>query len=463
MNHFFFAPQTIAAESWLFEYLLNALWQVPLIFAAAYAIARLARRIGTIGSIAPHAEHRLWVGAIFLELLLPACHLRVVELMQELWAMVQWSFGNSRGHGETRIILGPGTVNAGGLLHPSPRVLAAVSAAYACALLYFAARLCWGVWRTHLVARGAVPLTLTGVAPQTWSRLQSIHTSRSSTTRTATSTQISGPITIGIRHMLLLMPRGFVETVDGSDLEAVLAHEYAHMRRYDFGKNLFYSIVSLPIAFHPFLWLTRSRLAESREMICDALAAESIASREDYARSLLRLASTLAMRRHSATLHAIGIFDTNTFERRIMNLTQKPRELKGLRRHAVLAACTIALLVVCTSALALRVDITTTSTADSTKRINVKSDDLKIVSKVQPVYPVKAKEDKNTLDGNVELTVIIGTDGTVENIQVKKSLREDYDQSAIDAVRQWRYQPFLLNGDPVEVETTVTVVYSLAK
>ncbi len=42
-----------------------------------------------------------------------------------------------------------------------------------------------------------------------------------------------------------------------------------------------------------------------------------------------------------------------------------------------------------------------------------------------------------------------------------KSLRSDYDDSALDAVKQWRFEPFLLNGNPVEVSTTITITYAL--
>jgi TonB family protein len=90
-------------------------------------------------------------------------------------------------------------------------------------------------------------------------------------------------------------------------------------------------------------------------------------------------------------------------------------------------------------------------------------DDVKIAHKVQPVYPLKAKQDKNTINGKVVLTVIIGKDGEPENIQVKQSLRDDYDRSALDAVRQWKWEPYLLNGDPVEVETDVSIIYEIAK
>jgi TonB family protein len=63
----------------------------------------------------------------------------------------------------------------------------------------------------------------------------------------------------------------------------------------------------------------------------------------------------------------------------------------------------------------------------------------------------------------VLLDVIVGKDGAVENIKVEKSLREDYDQSAIDAVRLWTFEPVLANGQPIEVETAITITYEIRK
>jgi protein TonB len=89
----------------------------------------------------------------------------------------------------------------------------------------------------------------------------------------------------------------------------------------------------------------------------------------------------------------------------------------------------------------------------------VNSDKLKTVVKVPPVYPVDAKKQK--IQGTVVLSVVIGKDGSPENIKVTGG-PDALQQSALDAVRQWRWQPFLLNGDPIEVLTTINIVYQLA-
>ena len=76
-----------------------------------------------------------------------------------------------------------------------------------------------------------------------------------------------------------------------------------------------------------------------------------------YARSLLRLATMLAKGTPARTLHAIGIFDANIFERRVMNLTEKRVEIRGTRRFAMAAACVVVGLATRASALALRMEV----------------------------------------------------------------------------------------------------------
>jgi TonB family protein len=81
-----------------------------------------------------------------------------------------------------------------------------------------------------------------------------------------------------------------------------------------------------------------------------------------------------------------------------------------------------------------------------------------IVKKVDPVYPPVARQ--AGIQGTVVLQVIINKSGDVENIQLFSG-HPMLAQGAIDAVKQWKYRPYLLNGEPVEVETRVTVNFTL--
>ncbi len=82
----------------------------------------------------------------------------------------------------------------------------------------------------------------------------------------------------------------------------------------------------------------------------------------------------------------------------------------------------------------------------------------KMVRMIQPTYPAIAKQAH--IQGTVILHAIIAKDGTVQELQLMGG-PPLLVKAAMDAVRQWRYQPTLLNGDPVEVDTTISVIFSL--
>jgi protein TonB len=76
----------------------------------------------------------------------------------------------------------------------------------------------------------------------------------------------------------------------------------------------------------------------------------------------------------------------------------------------------------------------------------------------RPEYPQNARDAK--IQGVVILEIVIGENGAVIDTKILRSIPE-LDQPAIDAVRQWIFEPTLLNGEPVEVEMTVTINFSL--
>ena len=84
----------------------------------------------------------------------------------------------------------------------------------------------------------------------------------------------------------------------------------------------------------------------------------------------------------------------------------------------------------------------------------------KLISRVQPAYPALAIQAR--IQGNVVLHAIIGRDGQVSELQVLSG-HPLLVNAALDAVRQWRYSPTLLNGQAVEVETTITVSFVLGQ
>ncbi|MFZ0936326.1 MAG: energy transducer TonB, partial [Bryobacteraceae bacterium] len=81
-----------------------------------------------------------------------------------------------------------------------------------------------------------------------------------------------------------------------------------------------------------------------------------------------------------------------------------------------------------------------------------------LITEIKPVYPPLAKQAR--ISGTVELSAIIGKDGRVQDLKVVRG-HPLLVQSALDAVRRWVYRPTLLNGEPVEVSTTIDVNFTL--
>ena len=81
-----------------------------------------------------------------------------------------------------------------------------------------------------------------------------------------------------------------------------------------------------------------------------------------------------------------------------------------------------------------------------------------LTRRIDPVFPSLARQTRRS--GKVELHALIGADGSVQELQVVSG-DPLFVNSALDAVRQWHYRPTYLNGQPVEIDTFITVIYTL--
>ena len=77
-----------------------------------------------------------------------------------------------------------------------------------------------------------------------------------------------------------------------------------------------------------------------------------------------------------------------------------------------------------------------------------------------PRYPESAKD--NLVEGEVDLRAVIDKQGGISLLEIVKTPSQDLAISAIEAVKTWRYKPYILNGEPVEVETVIVVRYTLS-
>ncbi|MBN8825921.1 MULTISPECIES: M56 family metallopeptidase [unclassified Spirosoma] len=88
------------------------------------------------------------------------------------------------------------------------------------------------------------------------------------------SARIAVPMVVGVIKPVLLLPIGLAANLSIREIEAVLAHELAHVKRYDYAVNLLQSVVEVLYFFHPALWWLSARVREEREHCCDDLAVQ---------------------------------------------------------------------------------------------------------------------------------------------------------------------------------------------
>jgi protein TonB len=91
-------------------------------------------------------------------------------------------------------------------------------------------------------------------------------------------------------------------------------------------------------------------------------------------------------------------------------------------------------------------------------RVGGNVQESKLIRRIEPVYPELAKRAR--VQGKVVLVVTVDEEGNVSDIRVTSG-HPLLDDAALSAVRQWKYSPTLLNGEPVPVIATVTVIFNL--
>lgn len=101
--------------------------------------------------------------------------------------------------------------------------------------------------------------------------------------------RVTGPLVVGVVKPVVLWPVGLLAGLSTTDVEAILAHELAHVRRHDYLLNVLQSTIEVLYFFHPALWWLSARVREEREHCCDDLAVQVVGDGRVVARALARV------------------------------------------------------------------------------------------------------------------------------------------------------------------------------
>lgn len=156
----------------------------------------------------------------------------------------------------------------------------------------------------------------------------------------ASCRRAASPMVVGVLKPMVLIPAAMLSDLSIVELEAILAHELAHIRRYDPWINLLQSIIEALLFFHPAVWWLSQQVRIEREHCCDDMACLTSGGTEGrrlYAASLLRVAELAAKKRETqwmGQLAATG--NSRTLRSRIIRLLDIPQPVPaGLSRRGV--------------------------------------------------------------------------------------------------------------------------------
>ena len=113
---------------------------------------------------------------------------------------------------------------------------------------------------------------------------------------------LSSPVTVGFWRPVILLPAALLSGMPVALLEALLAHELAHVRRWDYLVNLLQSVAEALLFFHPVVWWLSARMRAEREQVADALAAQALQDPQQLATALHALSLHTAAPQHSGLL-----------------------------------------------------------------------------------------------------------------------------------------------------------------
>lgn len=163
-------------------------------------------------------------------------------------------------------------------------------------------RLVIGLWRLRPLRRSCVAVDGSGLDPEIRKALADFSSARAVTL--ATSEQVSVPAAVGFFKPMIVLPAWALRELAPAELNVILLHEFAHLRRGDAWTNLLQKMVRAVFLFHPAVWWIERRLSLEREMACDDRVLAETANPRGYAKCLIGLLEKSVARRGWAMAQA---------------------------------------------------------------------------------------------------------------------------------------------------------------
>ena len=331
-------------ERAMLEYLANALWQLPVLAAGAWALLWLMKPD-------PRTQYRVWLTVLGLAVLLPAWGIRsgkIVAVPGATFDQLATARIVQRSAGVVAVdATAPLTVDsvpvteeetAKGMwglparvqrVHLSAMVTHWILGVYVGSVLLGLLR----VVRAWHSARGLVEVSKeVALCSAAEAVLRDFGRSFDvSLPEVRECAAVTSPMVVGAVSPVVLLPEGFAGHPK-DEVRAALLHELAHVKRRDYLTNGVCQLVVLPVGWHPVAYVVQRRIRRTREMVCDEMAAREMDSELGYARCLVTMARAMLSGGMAERPEFVGLFSNNVLEERVMRLMETKTVLSARAR-----------------------------------------------------------------------------------------------------------------------------------
>ena len=270
-----------------------------------------------------------------------------------------------------------------------------------------------------------------------------------------TTDQVSTPLTWGVLRPVILLP-AYAEAWSGEKREVVLNHERAHVARRDWLWQIFGRLVAAAFWFHPLVWVALAAMRREAERAADDRVLASGTAASAYAEQLLDVARRM---NGAAPDFAIAMTRGSEVESRVREILDPSRSRSQARswtRAAIVLCCAGLLLPLA----AMQQDQGSSSSGKKAHKMGEQGvKPPRLISKVEPKYTEEARAAK--IQGTVVVQLVVNEYGFAEDLKIVKSLDEGLDQCAIDAIKQWKFEPGTKDGEAVPVFANIELNFKL--
>ncbi len=226
------------------------------------------------------------------------------------------------------------------------------------------------------------------------------------TIRIGHSTMIDAPMVLGYAKPIILLPLEMLSGLSAAQIESILLHELAHIRRHDYLVNLLQSVIEVILFFNPVVWIVSSRIRADRELCCD----EEVVKVSDpltYAQALHRL----AVARSSGDAFSMAITGTKNKLlyriKRIMKTSAGDVQRRGKIVPAIVTVATLALVSWLSMQAAVPQNVSQTTVIDTVKKETTQTQTKTHTRKVETVTDENGDHHTRVTEWDEPMTVLV--------------------------------------------------------